>query len=179
MDSHGRRCSIGVRSHHPHNTTPRRVQASRDDTEHDILAREDTRDLRSGGMAGRGGLHDAHGRRPALFHELRDLLHGRLRADCRGLGARVHDGREVRERGLLAEGLDVREHGRRLGVGAQARPKLRLDPSKSTVELLGGRGAALDLVKGFVEDSSDIEQSDNVSLFVADGLDKGPCQLGC
>ena len=162
--------------HNANNTTPRGVQAGRDDTQNDIFARENTRDL--GSRRSRGGrLHDTDRRRAPLLHELRDLLDGRLRADGRGLGARVHDRGKVGQRGLFPESLDVGQHGGGLGVRAQTVAELRLDSSEGTVELLRGGGATLDLVKGLVEDLGDIEQTDNVALFVTDGLGHAVLQV--
>lgn len=166
-----------MRGHDPNHTTPRRVQARRNHTQDDILAREDTRNLLRTDLSRSSRLHDADGGRAALLHELGDLLDGGLRAYRRGLGTRVHEGGQIGQRRLFPKGLDVGKHGSRLRVGAQTRAELGLDSSEGTVELLRGGGATLDLVKGLVEDLGDIEQTDDVALFVTDGLGHAVLQV--
>lgn len=174
MTGHVGRGSIRVRGHNADDATPGRIETSRNHTQNDILAREDTRNLwRLGndGMRGmRRSLHDTHRRRAPLLHQLRDLFHRRLRADGGGLRARIHDGGQVRQGRLLTEGFDVGKHRRRLRVRAQPRAKLGLHARERGVQLLRRGGAALDFVESFMEDLRDVKQTDNVALFIADRL---------
>ncbi len=170
VDRHGRSGSIRVGGHDPNHTTPVRIQTRRNDTQNDILAGEDTRNLWVTTLSRDCRLHDADRGRTVFLHELSDLLNSGLRPHGRGLSVQVHNGRQVGQGRLLPEGLDVGEHGRRLRVGAETIAELRLDSGEGAVELLRGGGAAFDLVKSFVEDLGDIEQADDIAFLVADGL---------
>ena len=62
-------------------------------------------------------------------------------------------------------------------VATQATSQFGLDTSKRIIELFGGRGTTLDLVQSLVEHLGDVKQTDDVALFVANGLKARPCQL--
>lgn len=62
------------------------------------------------------------------------------------------------------------KHGSCLRIGRHAWPEFTLDTGQSTVELLGSRRTPFDLFEGFVENLVDIEQTNNVALFIADWL---------
>lgn len=164
-----------MRRHHTDDAAPARIQTSRNNTQDNVLAREDSS---NSGVSGRGswgltdGFHDTDSGGTSLLHQLGDLPHRRLRSDGSRLGPRVHDGRQIRQCGLLTERLDVRQHRSCLGVGRRPDAQFGLDARESRIELLRCGGASLDLVKSFMEDLGDIKQPDDIAFFVADGLAK-------
>lgn len=161
LDAERRQSRIRVRRHDPHNATRLRVQPRRNHPQHNILARKDPRNLLP------IVLHHAHGRRPPLAHELRRLAHSRLNTDRRGRRASIEDAPEVGEAHLVSEGLDVGHEGVRRGRVAA---ELLLGALEGGVELLGGTVGLLELLEGLVEDFGDVEEADDVAVFVADGL---------
>lgn len=169
MNKHGGRRRVRMRRHDPHNTTPARIQPRRNDPQNHILTRENPSHPRHI-INPRRPLHNTHRRRPPLLHQLRHLLDRRLGPNRSRLRAGIHDGGEIRQGSLLTERVDIGEHGCGLGVGGYTASELGLDACEGGIEFLGGGGAAFDLVEGFVEDFGDIEETDDVAFFVADGL---------
>lgn len=159
-----------MRSHNPNDAANTSIQTSSNYPEDYILAREYTSDLEVYAVGAGRIFHDANGCHSALFHQLCNFANGCFRGDCSWLRARVHDCGQVGQRSLFTEGIDVCEHSGCLRIRRHAGAELRLHAGKSIVELLRCGGAAFDLVEGLVEYSGNIEQTDDVSFLVANGL---------
>lgn len=163
LDAERRDRRVRVGRHDAHDAARLGVEARGNDAQDDVLGREDARDLLVV-----DALHDADGRRALLAHDARRLAHARLDADGRGRRARVENRAEVRERHLVAQGLDVREERvRRAGVDAA---KLLLCALERRVESLRRAVCLFELLERLVEDLGDVEETDDVALLVADGL---------
>jgi hypothetical protein len=57
-----------------------------------------------------------------------------------------------------------------LGVRGHIGAEFGLDACEGAVKLFRGGGAALNFAEGLVENFGDIEQTDNIALFITDGL---------
>lgn len=132
MNSGGRSRRVGMRSHDTNNTTSGRIQTSSNDTQDDVLAGEDTGNPWDVSNSG-GSLHYTNRRCPAFSHEFRNLFHGRFGSDSRRLSPRVHDSRQIWQRSLLAQRVNIRKHGRCLWVRRHTTPKLILNAGQRSV----------------------------------------------
>lgn len=150
-----------MRSHNSYDTTSLRVETSGDNPQNDILTSEDTSDLLS------IILHNANCCSPLLPHQLGSLANGRLEPDSSSSGSCIENRTEVRERHLVAKSLNVSEEW--VG-GTFSSSKLFLSTFESSVELLRGSVSLLELFERLVENFGDIEKTNNVSVFVTDGL---------
>lgn len=159
-----------MRSHNADDAASSGIQSSRNDTENNIFASEDTSNSRmSTWCSSSGVLHNTDGSRSPLLHQPRSLPDGSLGPDSCRLCAGIHNSGKVGERCLLAEFLDPGKHGGCLRVGVHT-SEFGLDTSHGAEELLRRRGASLDLAESFMEDLGNIEETDNVSVFIANGL---------
>jgi hypothetical protein len=160
LDAESRESDVRVRSHDTNDAASLSVETGGDDTKNDVLRGEDSSDTLT------VVLHHAHRGRPLLPHETSSVPHARLDTD-RGSGrASVEDGSEVGEGHLVAKGLDVGEER----VGVVGATKLLLGAFEGGVELLGGSVRLFELLERLVEDFGDVEETDDVAFFVADGL---------
>lgn len=124
-----------MRGHDAHDTAHAGIQTSGDDAQDNVFAGKDAG--YSGMRAGDARwLHDTDRGCPTFTHEAGDISNGCSWADHSRLGTRVHDGREIRQGGFLAQCFDVGEHGCSLRVCAKPGAKLALDASECTIELL-------------------------------------------
>ncbi|KAI3481757.1 hypothetical protein L1887_55604 [Cichorium endivia] len=175
LDGQRGRGGVGVRRHDTHHRARLGVEARSDDTQDDVLGRKDAGDLArdgataadlAGARTGAGGLHDADCGGVVLLHETSRLADGGAHADAAGERARVEDGREIGDAHLLAQRLNVLEHGL---LRARRAAPLALDALEGVVELLGGAVGAFELLERLVEHLCDVEQADDVAVLVADG----------
>lgn len=155
LDAHVHGREIGVRRHDANDAAGGGVEADGDDTQHDILARENAGD-------GPLVLHQDSGC-AVLLHQLGSLANGGPDADSRGRGA-VEDGLEGRARHLGAQRLDVLND--LLGLTGA---KLGLDTLKGIVEASRGGIGALELLHGVVEALCNVEDTGNILVLVHDG----------
>jgi len=163
-----------VRCHDTNDTASSSIKASRNDTENNIFAGENASNLRlrARSCARRvGALHDADSGGPALLHQPGRLSDGGLGAHCGRLGTGIHDGGEVGKSSLLSQLLGPCKHGSCLGVRTHT-SQFGLDTSHRTEELLRCKGATLHLAERLMEDLGDIEETDDVTILIADGLRK-------
>ena len=158
-----------MRGHDAHYTAHAGIQTSGNDAQDNIFAGEDAGNPGMRAWTARR-FHDTDRGRSTLAHDARDISNGCSWADHGRLGARVHDGGEVRQGSFLAQCFDVGEHGCGLRVCTKPGAKLALDASECTIEFLRRGRTALDLVQGFMEDFGDIKQANDVTVFVADRL---------
>ena len=178
-----------MRRHDPDDATPSRIQPGGDDTEDDVLAGKDARNLGprhtgatsspgDGGPDGRigaivdpayGTLHDAHGGGPAFFHETGSLLDAGPRADHGRGDPGVHHRGQIWEGHLVLERFGIGHHRRRLRIGGHS-TELGLNAGERGGQLGRGRGGSFDLGERFVEDLGNVQQPDDIAVFVTNGL---------
>lgn len=150
-----------MRSHDSDDTASLCVETSGDNPQDDILASEDTGNLLS------IILHNANCRSPLLPHQFGSLTNGRLEPDSSGGRSCIEDRTEVGEGHLVAKSLNVSEEW--VG-GTFGSSELFLSTFECGVELLRGSVSLLELFERLVEHLGDIEKTDDISIFVADGL---------
>lgn len=90
MDTRRRGSRIGMRCHNSHDTTPPRIQTSRNNPKHHILTRENPSNLRTcrrHSRALRSLFHNTHSSRPMLLHQLGHLSNCSFRTNSSWLRA--------------------------------------------------------------------------------------------
>lgn len=161
-----------MRCHDPDNAAASGVQAGSNDSQDNVLAGEDTSNLRwaTGGPGSgvRTTLDNADGSGAVFLHQLGGIANTGTRANSRRLRSVIHNARQVGQGGLLSQGFDVGQHRRRLRIGTST--QFILDTLEGTIEVLRSRGATLYLVECFVEHLGDVEQADDIALLIADRL---------
>lgn len=158
-----------MRRHDPHNAARFGVQSSSDNPQHDVLACKDARNLPA------IILHDADGGCAPLSHQFRRLADGRLDADRSCRRARIKDRSEIGETHLVAQSLDIGHE--RVGRSGIDTAELFLGAFESGVELLRRAVGFLELLERFVEYFRDVEETDDVAVFVANGLQQNVSAL--
>ena len=138
VHAHARRSSVRMRGHHADNATYARIQTRSDDAQDNVLAREDTSDLRMRFTKTWHVLHNTNSGDTTLLHQLRYLTDSRFGCDNGGLRPRIHDSGKIRQRGLLTESVNIGKHSSSLRVRSHSWTKLGLHTGKSVVEFLGG-----------------------------------------
>ena len=164
-----------MRGHDTDDAAPRSVQTSSNDTEDNVLAGEDTGNLwmttSTTGTAESArpavGFHDANGSRSPLFHQSRGILDGRTGSHDGWVIMGIHHCRQIRQGHLVTQGIDVGQHGCCLGVAGHVGTEFILYTGECGRELGSGSGTTLNLCKGFVEDLGDVQETDDVAVFVA------------
>lgn len=165
-----------MRGHHADNTARIRMETGSNYAQDDILAGEDPDDLCM--TASLTGLHYTDSRSAILLHELGGLADLGVRPDHGGMGAGVHNRSEIGKSGLLAQRFDIGHHSQCLGVHTIA--KLGLHALESGMKLGRGGGSTLELLESFMEYLGNVEQTNDIAIFVAHGLDnhKSEYQVG-
>lgn len=161
LNTESRKSAIGMRSHDSYDTASLRVETSSDNPQYDVFTREDTSDLLS------IVLHNANCGSPLLPHELGGFTNGSLESNSGSSSTSVEDRSEVGERHFVAKSLNVSEKW--IG-GSLSSSELFLSTFESGVKFLRGSVSLLELFERLVENLGDIEETDNISVFVTDGL---------
>jgi hypothetical protein len=157
-----------VRCHDTNNAASACIQTSSNNTENNIFTGENTSNSRVISNPGRA-FHNTNSRRPVFTHKPRDLTNCRLGPNRGWLGSRVHNRCEVWQCRLFTERIDIGKHSSRLRVSC-ANAKFTLNTSQGAVEFLRRGRAALNLVKGLMENFCDIEQTNYIAFFITNRL---------
>ena len=153
-----------MRRHNPNDATSACLQPSCDNPKDNILASKNTNDPTT--------FYNTDGGGASFLHYFGNFPHAGLGPNGSRLRARVHHRSQIWKSCFLSKLFGPCKHGCSLRVVSYW-TEFSLNSGHCTEELLWCSRTTFNFVQSFVEHLSDIKQSYNIALFIADGLERG------